>query len=43
MDEKLSCQCEPGNIEDPHAVALLKNDVVLGHVPRNLTRCDQCF
>ena len=24
-NEELCCQCEPGNIENPHAVALLKN------------------
>ena len=39
-DEELSCQRELANFEDPNAVVLLKNDVVVGHVPRKInTMC----
>ena len=26
------CQCEPGNREDPYAVAIKKDDSVVGHI-----------
>ena len=34
IEEGLFCQSEPGNIEDPYAVAILNDSIVVGHVPR---------
>ena len=35
---KLILKREPENIKDKYAVAVLKDDLVVGHVPYNLTR-----
>ena len=35
--EELFCQHEPCNIKDPHAVTILKDDIVVGHVPRKIS------
>ena len=36
--EKLILKREPENIKDKYAVAVLKDDLVVGHVPYNLAR-----
>ena len=33
LEEQLSCQREHGNIEDLYAVAMIKDGVIIGHVP----------
>ena len=37
-DESLICQKEKGNKYDPHVVAITRNNVVVGRVPKNI--CD---
>ena len=37
IGEEGNCQREPGNREDPYAVAIKKGDSVVGHVPRNIS------
>ena len=37
VDKQLEFKPEPRNQEDPYAVAMLKNDVVVGHVPRKIS------
>ena len=40
IEERLFCQNERGNIEDPYAVAILNDGIVVGHVPRKInTMC----
>ena len=40
IEEGLFCQSERGNIEDPYAVAILNDGIVVGHVPRKInTMC----
>ena len=41
--EELFCLREPGNIEDPHAVAILKDNIVVGHVPRKISTMCSMF
>ena len=36
-DEELLCQRETGNNSDPFAVGVLKDDVLVGHVPRKIS------
>ena len=33
IHEELSCHREPANTEDPFAVAVINNDMIVGHVP----------
>uniref|UniRef100_A0A1X7UC64 Ubiquitin-like protease family profile domain-containing protein n=1 Tax=Amphimedon queenslandica TaxID=400682 RepID=A0A1X7UC64_AMPQE len=33
MGETMDCECEPGNSSDPYAVAVIKNHIIVGHVP----------
>ena len=37
-DESLFCRKEKGNEHDPHAVAITRNNIVVGRVPQNI--CD---
>lgn len=37
MGERLECVREPLNTKDAYAVAMTKNDVVVGHVPHNIS------
>lgn len=37
LDEELPCQRETGNISDPFAVSVLKDGVIVGHVPRKIS------
>ena len=33
VDEQLTCKQEPFNIPDPFAVAVVKGDTTIGHIP----------
>ena len=35
-DESLICQKEKGNVYDPHDVAIIRGNVVVGHVPQSI-------
>ena len=37
VSEVLPCTREPGNWHDPHAVAVKKGDIIVGHLPRNIS------
>ena len=43
VDEQLECKPEPRNKEDPYAVAVMKNDEVVGHVPRKISAACTLF
>ena len=38
LNEELTSQQEPGNLEDHYAVAVIKGDVIVGHVPREISK-----
>ena len=37
LDEELPCQRETGNISNPFVVGMLKDGVIVGHVPRKIS------
>ena len=37
LDEELPCQKELGNLVDPFAVAVIRDGVVVGHVPKKIS------
>ena len=37
------CQRERGNFRDHYAVAVIKDDVVVGHLPRKISRVSSLF
>ena len=43
IEEELFCQCEPSKIEDPHAVAILKDGLSVGHVVRKISTMCSMF
>ena len=43
VGEKLSCQREAENYADPFAVAVLKNENIVGHVPRKISTVCSLF
>ena len=43
LDEELPCQRETGNISDPFAVSVLKDGVIVGHVPRKISSICSLF
>ena len=43
FDEELPCQRETGNISDPFAVGVLKDGVIVGHVPRKISSICSLF
>ena len=44
LGQELILKPEPSNYKDKHAVAVLKDDVTVGHVPYNLApRLSQCL
>ena len=43
VDEHFICEREPLNPSDRYAVAVLKDDVVVGHLPRHLSRILSLF
>ena len=38
IGEVLVCEREPHNVEDCYAVAVRKDETIIGHLPRNLSR-----
>ncbi len=43
IDEELIAGCEEGNVYDRHAVAILKDGEVVGHMPRTIARYSWYF
>ena len=43
VDEKLTVKAEDGNDHYKHAVAVIKEDTVVGHVPREFSRISWYF
>ena len=43
VHEELTCHREQGNIEDPQAVAVYKDQVLVGHVPRKISTMCSTF
>ena len=43
INEELDCRCEPGNIQDPYAVAIIKNDGIVVHIPRKISAMCSLF
>lgn len=37
IDKQLTCQHETGNAADPYTVAVIKNEIVVGHIPRKIS------
>ena len=37
IGEVLPCIREPGNRHDPHAVAVKKDEIIVGHLPRKIS------
>ena len=37
VGETVNCECEGRNPEDPYAVALQKDGIIVGHVPRTIS------
>ena len=37
LGEELACRRQRNNIHDPFAVAVLKSDVIVGHIPRAIS------
>ena len=42
-EEVNHCEREPGNHEDPYAVAIKRSDRVVGHVPQNISCISTLF
>ena len=38
IEEEMLCEVEPDNIHDKYAIKVLKDNTVVGHVPRELSR-----
>ena len=43
LGEELTCRRERNNIHDPYAVAVLKSDVIVGHIPRAISAACYVF
>ena len=43
LQEELECQREAGNPSDHYAVAVVKDAVIVGHLPRQLARVSSLF
>ena len=43
IGEELDCQREPSNANDRYAVAVVKSGVVVGHLPKKLSRIYSLF
>ena len=43
VDEELACKREPFNASDPFAVAVVKGDTTIGHVPRKISAICSLF
>ena len=43
VGEELPCQREPANLHDRHAVAVMKDGTVVGHIPRKISCVSSCY
>ena len=43
IGEELDCHREPNNAKDPYAVKVVKSGVVVGHLPKKLSRIYSLF
>ena len=43
VNEKLTCAIEEGNNHDPYAVAVMKGELIVGHVPRKISATCSLF
>ena len=43
IGEELSCEREGANYADQFAVAIIKDDNIVGHVPRKIQQCARYF
>lgn len=43
VGEQLACQREPTNIHDRYAVAVIKSDTIIGHLPRKVSKVCSLF
>ena len=43
IGEVLVCEREPRNVEDRYAIAIKKDETVIGHLPQNLSRVCSLF
>ena len=41
--EAVECQREPCNIKDRYAVAVIKDEIIIGHLPRKVSRVSSLF
>ena len=41
VGEELPCAREPTNTKDRYAVGVLKDDTIVGHLPKNISHCQQ--
>ena len=43
INEELPCECEVHNAMDHYAVAVIRDNVVVGHLPKNISRICSLF
>ena len=43
VGEELSCKREPNNMRDSYTVAVVKDDSIVGHVPKKISRVSWSF
>ena len=43
VGEKLKCEREKNNVKDPYAVAVVRENVIVGHLPRKISRISALF
>ena len=43
INEELPCECEVHNAMDHYAVAVIRDDVVVGHLPKKISRICSLF
>ena len=43
MEEFLQCARETNNIHDPFAVAVLKDNIIVGHIPKKMSAVSSLF
>ena len=43
IGEELKCEREKNNAKDPHAVAVVRENVIVGHLPRKTSRISALF
>ena len=43
IGEELQCEREKNNAKDPYAVAVVRKNVVVGHLPRKISRISALF